>query len=117
MCSEPEGGLRQVFGLLGKRWNGLVIAALMGGPGGFAELKRAVPGISERMLSERLTELAELHLVAREVEPGPPLRVTYRLTESGHGLRPAMVELTRWADRFLAGGSAGCPEAFREPSS
>ncbi|WP_165986223.1 helix-turn-helix domain-containing protein [Streptomyces sp. YIM 98790] len=115
MCTEPEGGLQRVFGLLGKRWTGLVLAALMSGPGGFAELKRAVPGISERMLSERLTELSELHLVAREVEAGPPLRVTYRLTEAGHGLRPAMVELSRWADRHLAGGSANCPSEFRDP--
>ena len=112
-CSEPQEGLQRVFSLLGKRWTGLVIAALMNGPGGFAELRRAVPGISERMLSERLTELAELHLVTREVEHGPPLRVSYRLTEAGYGLRPAMEQLTEWAEAHLPDAAGTCPGAFR----
>ncbi|MFR9673036.1 winged helix-turn-helix transcriptional regulator [Streptomyces sp. TR06-5] len=99
--------------MLGKRWTGLIIAALMNGPGHFAELRRAVPGISERMLSDRLTELASLGLVVREVDSGPPLRVSYRLTAAGLALRPAMVELTRWADTHLPESAAGCPSAFR----
>lgn len=113
-CTEPESAITRVFQLLGKRWTGLILAALMSGPGHFAELRRAVPGISERMLSDRLTELAALGLVSRSVEEGPPLRVSYSLTDSGHALRPAMVELTRWADGHLPHSSTGCPEAFRE---
>jgi DNA-binding HxlR family transcriptional regulator len=112
-CSEPGASVLRVFEVLGKRWTGVVIAALMNGPGHFAELKRAVPGISERMLSDRLSELAELRLVTRQVHDGPPLRVTYRLTRAGEGLRPALVELTRWADEHLSGNS--CPNEFREP--
>ncbi|MGW7519681.1 winged helix-turn-helix transcriptional regulator [Streptomyces sp. NPDC054796] len=112
-CTEPESGITRVFHLLGKRWTGLIIAALMNGPGGFAELRRAVPGISERMLSDRLTELASLGLVVRTVEDGPPLRVSYRLTDAGEALKPAMVELTRWADAHLAADGARCPEEFR----
>lgn len=116
-CSEPQDGLQRVFHLLGKRWTGLVIAALMHGPGGFAELRRAVSGISERMLSDRLTELAELGLVTREVDSGPPLRVCYELTEAGHGLRPAMMELSDWAEVHLPRSAAACPEEFRRPES
>jgi DNA-binding HxlR family transcriptional regulator len=114
-CSEPGGGLQRVFQLLGKRWTGLVIAALMNGPGGFAELRRAVPGISERMLSDRLTELAELKLVTREVDAGPPLRVSYRLTGAGYGMRPAMQELTDWAETHLPHAAGTCPSEFRRP--
>ncbi|WP_229376250.1 winged helix-turn-helix transcriptional regulator [Streptomyces spirodelae] len=113
-CTEPESAITRVFHLLGKRWTGLILAALMSGPGHFAELRRAVPGISERMLSDRLTELAAMGLVSRSVEEGPPLRVSYRLTDSGHALRPAMIELTRWADGHLPESGARCPEAFRE---
>jgi DNA-binding HxlR family transcriptional regulator len=113
-CSAPETGITRVFHLLGKRWTGLILAALMSGPGHFAELRRAVPGISERMLSDRLTELATIGLVTRAVEEGPPLRVSYSLTDSGHALRPAMVELTRWADGHLPESAARCPEEFRE---
>ncbi|MBQ0864454.1 helix-turn-helix transcriptional regulator [Streptomyces sp. A73] len=106
--------MTRVFHLLGKRWTGLILAALMSGPGHFAELRRAVPGISERMLSDRLTELASFGLVTRSVEEGPPLRVSYSLTDSGHALKPAMVELTRWADSHLPESAATCPEAFRD---
>ncbi|WP_245225007.1 winged helix-turn-helix transcriptional regulator [Streptomyces smyrnaeus] len=113
-CTEPESAITRVFHLLGKRWTGLILAALMSGPGHFAELRRAVPGISERMLSDRLTELASFGLVTRSVEEGPPLRVSYSLTDSGHALKPAMVELTRWADGHLPESAATCPEAFRD---
>lgn len=113
-CSEPESGVTRVFEVLGKRWTGLVLAALMHGPGQFAQLRRAVPGISERMLSDRLTELASLGLVQRTVAEGPPLRVSYKLTEAGMALRPAMTELTRWADSYLPHDASGCPEAFRD---
>lgn len=113
VCREPADGIQRVFSLLGKRWTGLLIAALINGPGGFATLRRSVPGISERMLSDRLTELAELGLVTREVDAGPPLRVQYQLTAAGHALRPAMLELTSWADQHLADGATSCPEQFR----
>ncbi|UGY92613.1 winged helix-turn-helix transcriptional regulator [Streptomyces gobiensis] len=112
-CTSPEHGLTRVFQVLGKRWTGMIIAALMSGPGHFAELRRAVPGISERMLSDRLAELASLGLVLRCVEEGPPLRVCYRLTEAGLALKPAMVELTRWAEECLPEEGARCPEQFR----
>jgi DNA-binding HxlR family transcriptional regulator len=111
-CTEPDSALMRVFSLLGKRWTGVVIAALISGPGHFAELKRAIPGISERMLSDRLTELAELGLLTRKVEPGPPLRVNYELTESGHGLRPSLIELTRWAEGHLPEEGKKCPSEF-----
>ncbi|RKN43174.1 winged helix-turn-helix transcriptional regulator [Streptomyces hoynatensis] len=111
-CSEPEGAVLSVFNLLGKRWSGPLIAALMTGPGHFAELKRAVPGISERMLSDRLSELTAAGLVTRRVQEGPPLRVSYELTEAGRELRPAMVELTRWAVAHLEDGER-CPREFR----
>ena len=85
----------------------------MNGPGHFAELRRSVPGISERMLSDRLTELASLGLVVRTVEDGPPLRVSYRLTDAGEALKPAMAELIRWADDHLPENSVSCPNACR----
>ncbi|WP_314175954.1 winged helix-turn-helix transcriptional regulator [Streptomyces winkii] len=113
-CSEPESSITRVFQVLGKRWTGLVLAALMNGPGHFAQLRRAVPGISERMLSDRLTELASLGLVVRTVEEGPPLRVSYKLTDAGMALKPAMTELTRWADTHLPDEATGCPTEFRD---
>ncbi|MEU9415026.1 helix-turn-helix domain-containing protein [Streptomyces sp. NPDC051000] len=107
-CSRVGDGITQVFGLLGKRWTGMIVAALLQHPVYFADLRRAVPGISERMLSDRLTELAEAGLVVREVDEGPPLRVSYRLTESGAALEPALNALGRWAEKYLLPGNGGC---------
>ncbi|MBO1415026.1 helix-turn-helix domain-containing protein [Streptomyces sp. FH025] len=101
-CVNVDRALNRVFTLLGKRWTGLLLGVLNnGGPAYFSELRRTVPGISERMLSDRLTELAEAGLVVREVDAGPPLRVSYRLTEGGIALKPALNELAVWADRYL----------------
>jgi DNA-binding HxlR family transcriptional regulator len=101
-CEVVDEALTRVFSLLGKRWTGLVLGVLIEQPAHFAELRRAVPGISERMLSERLTELVQAGLVVREVVEGPPLGVSYRVTDSGAALRPALDELRSWAGTHLA---------------
>ncbi len=98
LCSAA---LVRAFDFLGKRWNGVILGSLISGPRGFAELRRAVVGISDSMLSERLTELAGLGLIAREVDPGPPVAVRYALTGSGTALAPALGALTEWAGRHL----------------
>ncbi len=95
-----------VFRMLGKRWMGPIIDVLLQRPARFNEIARAIPQISKRMLDERLTELAECSLVEREVDPGPPLAVTYRLTPRGEGLRPALDALRTWA---------GAPETKETP--
>ncbi|MFD7548309.1 winged helix-turn-helix transcriptional regulator [Streptomyces sp. NPDC059578] len=102
--------MTRVFGLLGKRWTGLIIAVLLDGPVHFSELRRAIPGISERMLSDRLSELAGEGLVLREVVEGPPLRVAYRLTESGTALKPALSALGLWAETYLPEKAKACRE-------
>ncbi|MEU6174900.1 helix-turn-helix domain-containing protein [Streptantibioticus parmotrematis] len=110
-CNAIDQGITRVFTLLGKRWTGVIIAVLMAqGRSHFAELRRAVPGISERMLSDRLSELTAAGLVLREVDEGPPLRVGYQLTPAGDALAPAMNELADWAARHMPEAPA-CPRA------
>jgi DNA-binding HxlR family transcriptional regulator len=92
-----DATLSRVFTLLGKRWNGVLIATLASGSVGFADLKRAVVGISDSMLSERLSELAKAGIVDRSVETGPPVAVEYRLTDAGLALLPALDGLSSWA--------------------
>jgi DNA-binding HxlR family transcriptional regulator len=100
-CKLVDGSITRVFQLLGKRWTGPIVAVLVEQPAYFADLRRSIPGISERMLSDRLAELAAAGLVVREVSEGPPLRVVYRLTESGAALEPALEELKNWAEVHL----------------
>lgn len=110
-CKRVDDGITRVFQLLGKRWSGPIVAVLVEQSAHFADLRRAVPGISERMLSDRLAELGAAGLVVREVDEGPPLRVSYRLTEAGAALEPALRELAQWAEVHLPGA---CPGAQRE---
>lgn len=107
-CSRVSDGITQVFGLLGKRWTGVIVASLMDGPVHFADLRRSISGISERMLSDRLVELGAAGLVLREVDEGPPLRVAYRLTEKGAALKPALTELGEWAEKCLIKDKDSC---------
>jgi DNA-binding HxlR family transcriptional regulator len=96
-----DAALTRAFGFLGKRWNGVILGTLTYGPLGFSELKRAVVGISDSVLSERLTELCAAGLVLRSVDEGPPIAVDYRLTPAGQALLPALHELTTWANENL----------------
>ena len=88
--------------LIGKRWTGAILSSLTASPLRFGELARAVPGISDRLLSTRLRELEEEGLVERDVEAGAPVKVTYSLTEKGADLGPVIHELKQWAGRWHA---------------
>jgi DNA-binding HxlR family transcriptional regulator len=90
--------------LIGKRWTGAIVVALTGGPMRYAELGKAVPGLSDRLLSQRLRELEGEGLVERQVEAGTPVRVTYSLTEAGRQLDPVFSELKDWARRWKKAG-------------
>ncbi len=98
-CDER---LTQAFNLLGKRWSGVILGLLLQGPARFAVLARTIPGISERMLSDRLNELARAGLIDRTVLDGPPLGVLYQLTESGRAIGPGLLRLGDWAERYMA---------------
>src|SRR5207237_8966017 len=73
--------------LIGRRWTGAIISLLMSGPQGFNEMLTAVPGLSDRLLTERLRELESEGLVLRTVLTGPPVRVSYELHKSGKCLK------------------------------
>lgn len=91
-----DDALARAFEFLGKRWNGLLLGVLGAGPAGFAELRRAL-GISDSMLSGRLAELTQAGLVERRVEAGPPVTVSYRLSQTGAAILPALTALSQWA--------------------
>jgi len=80
----------------------MIVDTLGGGALSFVALRRAVTGISDAVLSDRLSELAEADLVTREVEPGPPVSVSYSLTRRGESLLPVLEQLGRWASENLA---------------
>ena len=87
--------------LIGGRWTGAVIQLLLNGRMRFAELRSAIPDISDRMLSERLRELEAEGILARIVVPETPVRVEYELTEKGRALEHALAAVGRWAERWV----------------
>jgi len=78
-----------------------VLGTLSGGPIGFRALARAVEGISDSMLSDRLATLINAGLATRTVDEGPPVAVAYELTEAGRALLPALEQISRWAEEHL----------------
>ncbi len=88
--------------LLGGRWRLLLVSYLLDGPKRFNDLRRDVPGISQRMLTLDLRALEEAGLIDRTIFPEVPVKVEYRLTEDGQRLRP-VVEVMRDFGLWLKG--------------
>jgi DNA-binding HxlR family transcriptional regulator len=94
---DYSASFQRAIELIGKRWTGAVVRALMPGPVRFNQLLTGIPGISDRVLTERLRELETEGIVERLVDPGPPVRVSYRLTARGRDLRAVMSSVDTWA--------------------
>ena len=93
--------------LIGRRWTGAIVRALCGGRLRFNELLSIVPGLSDRLLTERLRELEREHIVSRVVVTGPPVRVQYSLTERGIELEPIIRALGEWAEVHVSAPAEG----------
>ncbi|PAD79837.1 winged helix-turn-helix transcriptional regulator [Paenibacillus campinasensis] len=89
------------FACLGKRWNGLIIQALMSGPKRFKDISSVIPSMSDKMLSERMKDLECEGILVRHVYPETPVRIEYELTEKGKALRPVMDEISSWAEQWI----------------
>jgi DNA-binding HxlR family transcriptional regulator len=100
-CIPAADALARAFMFLGKRWNAVVLGHLSAGPAGFRELSRAIDGISDSVLSDRLADLAAGGLITRTVDEGPPLAVSYELTDRGRALMPALEQIAFWAAENL----------------
>jgi len=111
---------RRASELIGRRWTGAIIYVLLEARCRFATLRAAVPGITDRMLSERLQELEEEGIVARTVVPETPVRVQYALTKKGRELAAAVGAIAEWAERWIplpavaAQGGRGMPAKKRK---
>ena len=88
--------------LIGRRWTGAIIRALLAGVTRFSELTAVIPELSDRMLAERLGELKREGIVERVVIPETPVRVEYHLTEKGRALAGVMHAIAEWAHDWLA---------------
>lgn len=91
--------------IIGRRWTGAIVRSMLSGAGRFSEILAAVPGLSDRLLSERLKELESEGVIRRSVIPTTPVRIEYSLTDKGHALASVVRAVADWAETW--GGAAG----------
>jgi len=103
VCAE----FHHTIELIGKRWTGAILAVLMRGPHRFSEILGAVPGLSDRLLSERLRELEDNGIVVRQVHAERPARVDYALSEAGQDLDELIKVITAWGLKWFPERVAG----------
>lgn len=82
--------------LIQGKWKPHVLRLLAEGTMRFGEIRRTIPGVSQKVLSQQLRELEDARIIHREVFPEVPPRVEYSLTERGEALKPILQELYTW---------------------
>ena len=109
--------------IVGRRWTGAIIRALLAGDTRFCHIRTTVPGLSDRLLSERLKELEAEGIVERRVLAETPVRIEYHLTPKGEALADVVQAASVWAEQWLvpgagdaAGDVAGEPAGVDEPA-
>lgn len=95
--------------IIGRRWTGAIIRSMLAGARRYSEIAAAVPGLSDRLLSERLKELESEGIVERTVTPSTPVRIDYVLTEKGRDLAVVVREVADWATRWGDPAAGGAP--------
>lgn len=97
MCPKYESAAE----LLGKKWTGLIIRVLLGGPKRFKDIKEQIPDMSDKMLTDRMKELEALGILTRTVYPEMPVRIEYELTEKGRQLEEVIVSIQSWGETWM----------------
>ncbi len=97
--SVPCTVFQRTLERVGQRWSGAVLFAAVAGARRFGEYRRAVAGISDRMLALRLKELERDGFIEREVIPSTPVQILYRPTPAGAELMAALQPLADWGQR------------------
>lgn len=87
--------------LIGDKWSMWILWSLQKGPLRFGELKRLIPGVTEKMLTQQLRKFESNHIVFRKVYPEIPPKVEYRLTESGESLKTIIELIKQWGEEHL----------------
>lgn len=95
--AESIDTIRQIMARAGDKWSTLVVATLQDGPLRYTDLQRAIPGISQRMLTLTLRQLQRDGLITRTAYAEVPPRVEYALTALGTTLLDVVLSLIDWA--------------------
>jgi DNA-binding HxlR family transcriptional regulator len=97
MCPKYESAAE----ILGKKWTGLIIRVLLGGPKRFRDIKEQIPDMSDKMLTDRMKELEAFGILTRTVYPEMPVRIEYELTEKGKNLEEVILSIQSWGENWM----------------
>jgi DNA-binding HxlR family transcriptional regulator len=101
--TTPGCAVEATLEVIGGKWKGVLLFHLLSGTKRFGELRRLLPGVTPRMLTQQLRELEEANVVERTVHAVVPPRVDYALTDFGRSLEPIIQQMRTWGDRYLEG--------------
>ena len=87
--------------MLSRRWAATVLRALVPGPARFGEIASAIPDMTDKLLSQRLKDLEHDGLIEPFLGSGRPVRVQYRLTDKGTALGQILLDINRWALKWI----------------
>lgn len=96
----PGCSVEAALEAIGGKWKGGILFHLLDGTKRFSELRRLLPGITQRALTQQLRELEFDGVVHRKVYAQVPPRVDYSLTVLGQSLKPVVKLLEQWGDRY-----------------
>ena len=102
---------RNAIEVLGRPWTAQILTVLQAGACRFCEISDGAPGVGDKILSARLKELEARGLIERSVEPGPPVRVSYRLTAKGRAFEQVAQAIERWGQELVGAGKARAKRA------
>ena len=96
MKKYPSCPVETTLTLIGSKWIILIFRELFTGTKRFSELKRALSGISQKMLTQQLRQMEENGLINRKVYPVVPPKVEYSLTDLGKTFKPVLSSMEEW---------------------
>ena len=108
----PDCPVEVTLSLIGSKWKVLILRELLEGTKRFSELKRALFGVTQKMLTQQLRDMEESGLVIRTVYPVVPPKVEYSLSETGESLRPVLDALRAWGEGYRTHHAGGNYEKF-----
>lgn len=114
-CS-PGCAVEAALQFIDGKWKGVILYHLLTGTMRFNEIRRAIPGVTQRMLTNQLRELEADELIERTVYAEVPPKVEYSLTDRGRTLQPVLLALKGWGDEH-AGVTLQQGDMGRDPAT
>ena len=96
----PSCPVETTLTLIGDKWKVLILRELIKGTKRFGELKKAIPSITQKVLTQQLRSMEEDELVIRKVYPEVPPKVEYSLTETGRSLKTIITVMGTWGEQY-----------------